>query len=372
MMGLLHVTGNFKAYLSGSTVITPNSSISPTTATFDKKAGAQADITVTMTLNGNTFVRIENGGTPLTSGTDYTVNGAGTEVTLKKEYFAAQPVGETTLTFYFSAGSNRTLTVTIEDTTPSTTISPTTATFDKKEDLQADITVTMNLYGNTFDRIQNVATTLTSGTNYTVSGSTVTLKKEYLAAQPIGTTTLTFYFSGGVSRTIAITIKQTPEGGGGTGTSFDFTTLTSVDVEYDTQTNAGTLTATIQNGALRLEKTGGHSSKIFVLTFDLGDKSLSNFTGVRYEIRGVTGDYSNKQVTIEVHKDGSDTFGAGGTNTALVAQHQINPGSTTFLLVERPFVAGAPLTRGGKVKIAFGLNNTPAVTYEIKKIELYP
>jgi hypothetical protein len=107
------------------------------------------------------------------------------------------------------------------------------------------------------------------------------------------------------------------------------------------------------------------------LTFDLGDKTLSDFTGVRYEIRGVTGDYSNKQVTIEVLKDGSDTFGAGGTNTALVAQHQINPGSVTFLSVERPFAPGAPLTRGGQVKIAFGLNNTPAVTYEIRKIELY-
>ncbi|MDR0320433.1 MAG: hypothetical protein LBI28_02935 [Treponema sp.] len=369
MMGLLHVTGNFKAYLSGNTVIIPSSSISPTTATFDKKTGAQADIPVTMTLNGNTLTRIQNGGTNLTSGTDYTVSG-NTLVTLKSLYLAAQPIGTTTLTFVFSAGSNRTLTITIDDTTPSAGISPTTAIFDKRSDLQADITVTMTLNGYNFTRVQNGTTNLTSGTDYTVSGTTVTLKISYLAAQNIGITTLTFVFSGGSNKEIAITIRETAPGAtpGGNGTSFDFTTMTDVTVEY-----LGTgLTATINNGALSVEKTTGHSTVGIVLTFDLGAQTLNNFTGVRYEIRAVSGDFSYKNVIIEVSNTAGGTFNAFNNNTKLVPTHQINLNiSTTYTPFERSFATGAHLSRSGEIKIAFGFDNVPAGTYEIRKIELY-
>jgi oligosaccharide reducing-end xylanase len=370
MLGLLHVTGNFKAYLSGSTVITPNSSISPTTTTFDKYA--PADIPITVTLNGNTLARISNGATDLTIGTHYTDSGS--TVTLKKEYLTDRPVGTTTLTFVFSAGSNRTLTVTIADTTPVTNISPTTATFDKREDLQADIDVTMNLYGgNTFTSIQNGGTTLTSGTHYTVSSNTVTLKKEYLATLSVGSTTLIFNFSGGVSKTIVITIKQTAAGvtPGAVSTSFDFSTLSEVTVTY---TSTG-LNATLNNGALKVVKSSGYSTEAIILTFDLGSETLSNYTGVRYEIRAITGDFSYKDVKIEVANTAGGTFGSFGNNTALVAQHQINLVSSEtapFTTYSRPFSAAANvLSRNGQVQIAFGLNNAPTGTYELKKIELY-
>src|SRR5690606_1132307 len=53
----------------------PNSTITPNTATFDKKTDNQQDIAVTMTLNGNALTEISNGATPLVLGTDYTVDG---------------------------------------------------------------------------------------------------------------------------------------------------------------------------------------------------------------------------------------------------------------------------------------------------------
>jgi photosystem II stability/assembly factor-like uncharacterized protein len=93
-------------------------------------------------------------------------------------------------------------------TTPdNSTITPTTASFSKKKGNQSDIVVTMTLNGNTLSSIKNGSTTLVSGTDYTVSGSTVTIKKSYLAAQPIGTTTLTFNFSAGAAATLIVSIK---------------------------------------------------------------------------------------------------------------------------------------------------------------------
>lgn len=96
-----------------------NSTITPTTATFDKKTANQANIPVTLTLNGNTLASIKNGATTLVSGTDYTVSGS--TVTILKSYLAAQAVGTTTLTFSFSAGTSPTLAITVVDTTAAAT-----------------------------------------------------------------------------------------------------------------------------------------------------------------------------------------------------------------------------------------------------------
>ncbi|MDQ6420513.1 X2-like carbohydrate binding domain-containing protein [Paenibacillus sp. LHD-117] len=188
------------------------STISPTSASFDKYAGAagNADVSTTLTLNGNTLTSIANGATPLAQGTDYTVSGS--TVTINKAYLAAQPVGTTSLTFTFSSGAAQTLAITVSDTTPQTsTISPTSASFDKYAGAagNADVSTTLTLNGNTLTSIANGATTLAQGTDYSVSGSTVTINKAYLAAQPVGTTSLTFTFSGGAAQTLAITVSDT-------------------------------------------------------------------------------------------------------------------------------------------------------------------
>lgn len=186
-----------------------SSNISPTTAIFDKKTANQADINVTLTLNGNTLSSISKNGTALTAGTDYTISG--TTVTIKKSYLVQQPTGAVALTFAFSAGANRTLTVSITDTTgvANSSITPTTATFDKNTANALDINVTMTLNGNTLSAIKNGSATLVSGTDYTISSNVVTIKKSYLATQSIGTTALTFDFSAGTDSLLTVTIKDT-------------------------------------------------------------------------------------------------------------------------------------------------------------------
>lgn len=92
-----------------------SSVITPTSSSFDKKTANQANLPITLTLNGNTFQSIKNGTATLVSGTDYTVSG--NTVTILKSYLSKQVVGNTTLTFNFSAGNSATLTINVIDST---------------------------------------------------------------------------------------------------------------------------------------------------------------------------------------------------------------------------------------------------------------
>jgi hypothetical protein len=188
-----------------------NSTISPSTGSFDKNLSTQSDVTTTMTLNGNSLSSISNDVADLVPGTDYTV--LGNLVTIKKEYLATQQVGTTQLTFTFSAGARPILSINVSDTSPkNSTILPSTSNFDKMLTLQKDVTTTLTLDGNQLSGIASGGNPLVWGTDYTVSGNIVTVKKEYLSAQPLGTINLIFSFSAGNSQTLAIVVSDTSKG----------------------------------------------------------------------------------------------------------------------------------------------------------------
>jgi len=92
--------------------------INPATATFDKytSSAEYVDVTTEITLNGNTVNSITLGGSMLSSGADYTVNGS--TYTFKKEYLAGLSVGAHTFTFYMDNGTELTFTLTVIDSTP--------------------------------------------------------------------------------------------------------------------------------------------------------------------------------------------------------------------------------------------------------------
>ncbi|ANY67323.1 hypothetical protein BBD42_13190 [Paenibacillus sp. BIHB 4019] len=244
------ISGPNKLVMTSEAVVS-SSAITPSTASFDKETSAQADVAVTLTLNGNTLGNITNGGATLTVGTDYTVSG--NTVTIKKSYLAQQSVGTTNLTFNFSAGTAQTLAVTVSDTTPQNSqLSQTTASFDKEASSQADVAVTLTLNGNTFSSITNGGATLTVGTDYTVSGNTVTIKKSYLAQQPVGTTNLAFNFSAGAAQTLAVTVSDTtPQNSqlSQTTASFDKETSAQADVAVTLTLNGNTLGSITNGGA---------------------------------------------------------------------------------------------------------------------------
>lgn len=192
-----------------------NSSISVTSATFDKYTVNQKDVQTLMTLNGNTLNGIKNGSVSLVRGTDYTVSG--NTVTILKSYLNSFNTGTVKLTFDFSAGLDPVLTVTIVDTTPdepedpSATISPTSAEFDKNPDVQGDIAVIITPNGNTLDAIKKGSVALVAGSDYVVNDNLVTIMKSYLAKQAIGNITLTFDFNKGASPNLSINIIDSTE-----------------------------------------------------------------------------------------------------------------------------------------------------------------
>ena len=173
---------------------TLNPSITPVTSTFVQ--GAAADITVTLTPNGNTFKGI----TGLVQGTNYTVSG--NTVVISKNYLNTLTAGTKVLTFDFGVASNPNLTITVTSSVGTPAITPAAAAFDKY--VPADVTVTLTPNGNTFKGI----TGLVQGTDYTVSGNTVVISKNYLNTLAIGTKTLTFDFGVTANPVLTLTIKD--------------------------------------------------------------------------------------------------------------------------------------------------------------------
>ncbi|MDF2871460.1 MAG: Cellulose 1,4-beta-cellobiosidase [Anaerocolumna sp.] len=184
----------------GNTV--DSSTITPETAAFDKYN--PANINVTVNYKNNTLNAIKNGTATLVKGTDYTVSG--NTVTIASSYLSTLNTGTAKLIFDFSAGLDRTLTITVTDSSPSGTISITQAQFDKNTPNQQNIAVDITNNGNTLSGIRNGSTLLTSGTDYILSGNTATLLSPYLASKPLGKLELTFDFNKGNDPILTITI----------------------------------------------------------------------------------------------------------------------------------------------------------------------
>ena len=115
MMGLLHCSGRFRAYLPNGTKPAVSSTIAADSTEFDKEETKQSPIRVTMTLNGNTLTQIQNEGAALVANRDYTIQG--NVVTITTAYLATLKTGKASLSFVFSAGRKAVLSVTIKDTT---------------------------------------------------------------------------------------------------------------------------------------------------------------------------------------------------------------------------------------------------------------
>jgi hypothetical protein len=75
-------------------------------------------------------------------------------------------------------------------------LNPDTATFDKNPSAQADVSIQIGRDPGELAGISKAGQDLVKGTDYTVDGQVVTIKKEYLATQPVGNTVLDIRFRG--------------------------------------------------------------------------------------------------------------------------------------------------------------------------------
>jgi uncharacterized repeat protein (TIGR02543 family) len=261
-------------------------------------------------------------------------------------------------------------------------ISPTTATFVKANtsDLYADIDVKMNLYGNTLTGITGGSPAIGAG-DYTVSGSTVTLKKEYLAGllpdpdpndeNSVKQTnvTLTFNFNQGNSRSIVINIFATdadlPV------LAYDFSTNPDGkwnDMESAPDDRKPTITYDDTNNALlvTLAQPGGtNMSGVLILTFKLGATTLSEYQSITVNIAaGNSGGASKNNFVAEVAPS-SGVFGGTGQssypNTRIGTTNNGGTGGTVGQFASRTIplnltnTTGTPGALTGDVKIAFGI-----------------
>jgi len=174
--------------------VVPSSKLSINSVDVDK--ANLSDVVVDIELNGNVFDGIKG----LVSGTDYTVDGS--KVTISKNYLATLPAGTKNLTFNFNQGSAQTLKVNVIDIAkPDAVITPTSGDYNIKS--KADIKIEITLNGNTLTGIQG----LKEGTDYTVSGNTVTLTQTYLDTLPVGQATkVVFEFSNGKTQTYTVNV----------------------------------------------------------------------------------------------------------------------------------------------------------------------
>ncbi|SFF27318.1 mannan endo-1,4-beta-mannosidase [Paenibacillus algorifonticola] len=182
----------------------PNASITPATVEFDKYAPNQTDPSITVNSKGNTLIALRAGANALSANQDYTLSG--NTLLLKKAFLATLPIGEHSIVFDFNQGQDPVLKVKIVETTPSASIAPVSAVFDKAATLAQDIIVALTLNGHQLVSISNGNDTLLSGQDYTASSAGVVLSKSYLSMLPLGQNVITFHFSGGNQAVLTLNV----------------------------------------------------------------------------------------------------------------------------------------------------------------------
>lgn len=246
----------------------------------------------------------------------------------------------------------------------SSRISPTAAYFDLAKPADVNIAITWN--DNTLVSIANGQTALTEA-NYTITGNTVKIHKEYLSTQTVGATYLTFTFSQGSERTLRISVDNTAI------LVLGRTFEQAVSVEYTP--GGGAIEASFVEDAMRITKTGSYSWNGVIVTLRLGDTTLvdSAYQNLYLRIKGVSGDFTgSKNFRAEVLGSGKDSFGTLGTGNTLLARQTGNPlVATTWKTLVIPLEAARP-SYTGDVKIAFGLENIAAAVYDIGYVGLVP
>lgn len=96
--------------------------------------------------------------------------------------------------------------LTVENPTQSASITPTSIEFDKNPPVQSDKAVTVNFNGNTLTALRIGANILTETQDYNLNGSTLVLKKEFLAGLPVGEHSIVFDFNQGQDPSLKLKI----------------------------------------------------------------------------------------------------------------------------------------------------------------------
>lgn len=118
----------------------------------------------------------------------------------------------------------------VNNPNPSASISPGTVEFDKYTPNQNDKSVTVTANGNTLTALRAGNTALSATTDYSFNGTTLLLKKAYLATLPVGEHSIVLDFNQGQDPLLKVKIVDS--------TPSSNATITPVNATFDKATNA--------------------------------------------------------------------------------------------------------------------------------------
>ena len=268
--------------------------VSPDEASYDKANASDVVLTANMKMGSPSSIQLN--GTALPSSA-YTISG--TTITIKSSYLSTLEPSKYEFKLMCTEGNNPTFVIDVDDTSIApATIDKESVTVDKNTKKCSDITINMALNGSTLKGIYNNGSALVQGSDYSVSGSTVTIYKSYLMTLAEGKAILTFDFTPAKDKELTITVEDT------TGEDeFDaFDSYESSDDLWNAYTRNSngdevSLSLTTKNGSQALAygyNIGG--SGYCGITKSVG-KDFSAYKGVSLWIEG---DGSGNEITIQL------------------------------------------------------------------------
>lgn len=224
--------------------------INPSVAVFDKNPAIRKDLVIQTNPKANTLTAIKNKETALVKGIDYTVDGD--VVTISKNYLCTLTTGDTArLTFDYDENVDPVLAIAIGDTSPVTAVSPVSTVFNKYTIAQEDAIITINAAEFEIMAIQANAAGLIKGTDYTVDGNMVTIKKSFLATLPVGANEITILFADETQASVIVNVVYTAPSSTIHPAASAFEKRAQADIDVEITLYDNTLTG-IKNGTYTL------------------------------------------------------------------------------------------------------------------------
>ncbi|UPK41604.1 glycosyl hydrolase [Paenibacillus pabuli] len=179
----------------------------------------------------------------------------------------------------------------VNNPTPNASITPTTVDFDKNTTTPSDKAINVNFNGNTLTALRVGTTVLTANQDYTLNGSSVLLKKEFLAGLSVGEHSIVFDFNQGQDPVLKIKIiDSTPSASAvisPVNATFDKAANLAQDVSLTLTLNGKQLTS-ITNGNYTLVSGQDYTAsstaivlrKSYLSTLPLGQNAITfHFNG---------------------------------------------------------------------------------------------
>lgn len=276
------------------------------TYSFDRSKSG--DVVVNVSMKEGSISGVEVGGKKLSSG-DYTISG--NTVTIKASYLKKQELAKYSCRILTTGGNQPKFNLTVSDSSiPKPVISPEIISVDVNPKKCSDVDITMDRKTSEFRGIIADGKTLAEGTDYTVSGDTVTLKSAYLKTLSAGIVTLTFDFYEGEDRELTINVSDT--------TGLD--ELDTFESYSDDKALWSAYSRNTGGNEVSLSLTTKNSSKALAFGYDIGSpngycgvnhpiavRNASSFAGVELWVEG---DGTGNSLTVQLRDANENYFEA--------------------------------------------------------------